>query len=86
MMVAYWEQILNGLYFPQELPVAPARRDLFDLVTTAQLADVTKLPVPARLKALRTKFEEVYGIEHPFRAALFSFGNLDTVRIIEGRA
>ncbi|MDP2138187.1 MAG: Eco57I restriction-modification methylase domain-containing protein, partial [Candidatus Didemnitutus sp.] len=99
LMQAYWEQILNGLvyelYFPGELHAAGLR--LFDLVAKAALPglpseapserrrDITQLPEKDRLKTLRMKFEEVYDIEHPLRAALFSLGNLETVRIIEGK-
>ena len=86
-MVAYWEQILNGLvyelYFPEELHAAGLR--LFDLTAAADLPDITQLPEKDRLSTLRKKFEEVYDIEHPLRAALFSLGNLETVRIIEGK-
>ena len=87
LMVAYWEQILNGLvyelYFPEELHAAGLR--LFDLTAAADLPDITQLPEKDRLSTLRKKFEEVYDIEHPLRAALFSLGNLETVRIIEGK-
>jgi adenine-specific DNA-methyltransferase len=99
LMVAYWEQVLNGLvyelYFREELHAAGLR--LFDLVAQAALpglpseapeerrGDLTQLSDPARLKALRTKFEELYDIEHPLRAALFTLGNLETIRIIEGK-
>ncbi len=87
LMLEYWEQILNGLvyelYFPEELHAAGLR--LFDLVAAADLPDVTQLPEKSRLSTLRKKFEELYDIEHPLRAALFSLGNLETVRIIEGR-
>lgn len=87
LMLAYWEQILNGLvyelYFPEELHAAGLR--LFDLVAQAQLPDITKLSEKDRLTALRKKFEEVYDIEHALRAALFSLGNLEVVRVIEGK-
>lgn len=87
LMLAYWEQILNGLvyelYLPEELHAAGLR--LFDLVTAADLPDITQLPEKSRLSTLRKKFEEVYDIDHPLRAALFSLGNLETVRIIEGK-
>jgi hypothetical protein len=87
LMLAYWEQLLNGLvyelYFPEELHAAGLR--LFDLVATADLPNVTQLPEKDGLSTLRKKFEELYDIEHPLRAALFSLGNLETVRIIEGK-
>ncbi len=87
LMLAYWEQILNGLvyelYFPDELHAADLR--LFDLVASVDLPEITQLPEKSRLSTLRKKFEELYDIEHPLRAALFSLGNLETVRIIEGK-
>ncbi len=87
LMTAYWEQILNGLvyelYFPKELHAAGLR--VFDLVANADLPDMPNLPEKNRLSTLRKKFEELYDIEHPLRAALFSLGNLETVRIIEGK-
>ncbi len=87
LMQAYWEQILNGLvyelYFPEELHAAGLR--LFDLVASADVPDVTKVPEKDRLSTLRKKFEELNDIEHPLRAALFSLGDLKIVRIIEGK-
>ena len=87
LMVAYWERVLNGLvyelYFPEELHAAGLR--LFDLVASADLPDITNLPGKDRLGTLRKKFEEVYDIEHPLRAALFTLGNIEVVRIIEGK-
>lgn len=86
--MAYWEQVLNGLayepYFPEKLHSAGLR--LFDLAAAADLPDIIKIPEKDRLSTLRKKFEEIYDIEHPLRAALFSLGSLDTVRIIEGKA
>ncbi|MBX3734775.1 MAG: hypothetical protein KF791_19535 [Verrucomicrobiae bacterium] len=87
LMVAYWEQVLNGLvyelYFPDELHAAGLH--LFNLVAQAAPPNITELPEKDRLNTLRTKFEELYDIEHPLRAALFTLGNLETVRIIEGK-
>lgn len=72
------------LYFAEELHAAGLR--LFDLVAQAALTDITQLPEKDRLSTLRKKFEEVYDIEHPLRAVRFSLGNLETVRIVEGKA
>jgi len=86
LMVAYWERILNGLvyelYFPEE--VHGAGLQLFDLVAQARLPEITILPVEERLRELRRRFEELYDIEHSLRAALFTLGNIEVVRIIEG--
>lgn len=88
LMVAYWERVLNGLvyelYFPEELHSAGLR--LFDLVTLAELPDVTALAEKDRLPRLRQKFEELHDGAHPLRIALDKLQTLDTVRIIEGRA
>ena len=62
-----------------------ACRRLFDLAAAADLPDITQLPEKSRLSTLRKKFEEVYDIEHPVRAALEKLQTLDTVRIIEGK-
>lgn len=87
LMVAFWERVLNGLvyelYFPEEVHAAGLR--LFDLVTQARLPDISTLPELDRLTTLRPRFEELYDIEHPLRAALFTLGNLETVRIIESK-
>lgn len=88
LMLAYWERVLNGLayelYFPEE--VHGAALHLFDLVDQAELCDVSAAPEPSRLKALRTKFEELYDGTHPLRIALDKLQTLDTVRIIEGKS
>ena len=87
LMVAYWEQILNGLvyelYFPEELHAAGLR--LFDLVTQADLPDITRIPEESRLSTLRKKFEEIYDGAHPLRMALHQLQTIETVRIIEGK-
>ncbi|MGH8017134.1 MAG: Eco57I restriction-modification methylase domain-containing protein [Opitutaceae bacterium] len=88
LMLAYWEQILNGLvyelYFPEELHAAGLR--FFDLVAQAQLPDISTIPEPDRLKILRASFEELYDGAHPLRRALDHLQTLDVVRIIEGKA
>ena len=88
LMLAYWERMLNGLvyelYFPEELAAAGLR--LFDLVEHAKLPDVSALPEADRLPHLRQKFEELHDGAHPLRIALQKLSNLDTVRIIEGKA
>ncbi len=86
MMLAYWEQLLNGLvyelYFPEEVHGAGLR--LFDLVEQANLPDVNTIPEGDRLPQLRTLFENLYDGAHPLRIALEKLQTLDTVRIIEG--
>ena len=87
-MLAYWEQILNGLvyelYFPDEVHGAGLR--LFDLVEQAGLPDIETIAESQRLPTLREKFEDLYEGQHPVRIALDKLQTLDTVRIIEGKA
>jgi adenine-specific DNA-methyltransferase len=88
LMLAYLEQILNGLvydlYFPDELHGAGLQ--LFDLVAQIQLPDINTIPEPDRLPRLRLLFESLYDGTHPLRIALAKLQTLDTVRIIEGKA
>jgi adenine-specific DNA-methyltransferase len=88
LMLAYFEQILNGLafelYFPEELHGAGLQ--LFDLVEQTRLPDINAIPEPDRLPRLRLLFESLYDGAHPLRIALTKLQTLDTVRIIEGKA
>jgi hypothetical protein len=92
-MVAYWEQVLNGLvyelYFPEELHAAGLR--LFDKVEQAILPalppkDADRNVCATFLKTLRTKFEELHDASHPLKVALQKLQTLDTIRLIEGKA
>ena len=87
LMLAYWEQVLNGLvyelYFPEEINEAGLY--LFNIMETIQLPDVNALPESDRLPRLRQKFEELYDGTHPLRIALNKLQTLDTVRTIEGK-
>ena len=86
LMLAYFEQILNGLvyelYFPEE--VHGAGLHLFDLVKQANLPSLDTLPETDRLPHLRTLFESLYDGTYPLRIVLSKLQTLDTVRIIEG--
>jgi len=98
--IAHWGHISNAqafrprsgqvyeLYFPEELHAAGLR--LFEMVGQAFLPAVPpnltdKIVCATFLSTLRKKFEEVYDIEHPLRAALDKLQTLETVRIIEGK-
>ena len=87
-MLAYLERIANGLvyelYFPEEVHGAGLK--LFDLVESAKIPDVEKLPETKRLAHLRTLFETLHDGIHPLRKALDKLQTLETVRIIEGKA
>lgn len=88
LMLAYWDQVLNGLvyelYFPNE--IHDAGLHLFDLVQEANLPEVNKILGKDRLPMLRKKFEELHDGTHPLRIALDKLQTLDTIRIIEGKA
>jgi hypothetical protein len=87
LMLGWWEQVLNGLvyelYFPNELHARGLQ--LFDQVAAAALPALADLPEPQRLDLLHQQFERTYHIDHPLRAAAFALGDLETVRIIEGK-
>ena len=88
LMLAYFEQILNGLvyelYFPQEVHGAGLR--LFDLVEQSALPTLESIPKTKRLDTLRPLFEALYDGTHSLKIALQKLQTLDTVRIIEGKA
>ncbi len=88
LMLAYFEQILNGLvyelYFPDEVHGAGLR--LFDLVEAANLPALDAVPKAQRLPRLRQLFEALHDGTHPLKIALQKLQTLDTVRIIEGKA
>lgn len=88
LMLAYFEQILNGLvyelYFPDEVHTADLQ--LFDLVADANLPEINAIPEAQRLPKLRQLFEALYDGTHPLKIALQKLQTLDTVRIIEGKA
>ncbi len=85
-MVAYWEQLLNGLiyelFFPEELYVHGLH--LFDLIAAAALPDLGGLSKRECASRLRFEFERLYATEHPLRGALSILRSLETIRIIEG--
>ena len=87
IMFAYWERVLNGLvyelYFPEDIHAAGLR--LFDHVAKSHLPDVNSVTEVDQLRIIRDKFEEIFDIDHPLRAALFTLGNVDVVRLIEGK-
>jgi adenine-specific DNA-methyltransferase len=88
LMLAYCEQILNGLvyelYFPEEVRSAGLR--LFELVEQAALPALDAIPEGERLAHLRRLFEILHGGAHPLKIALQKLQTLDTVRVIEGKA
>ena len=88
LMLAYWEQVLNGLvyelYFPEELHARGLH--LFDLVQQAGLPVLDAISEAQRLSRLRKEFECVYDLQHPLRAALHDIQTVEEVRVIEAKA
>jgi hypothetical protein len=87
LMLAYWEQVLNGLvyelYFPEEVHGAGLR--LFGLLDHVDLPDLRSVRAD-QIRRIRQIFESLYEGTHPLRIALDKLQTLDTVRIIEGVA
>ncbi len=85
LMIAYFEQWLNGLvyelFFPGELH--DRRLHLFDESAKLAPPEVDRLPEAQKLSRLRDLFERAYDNKAPLRAMLFSLRSLEVVRIIE---
>jgi len=85
-MVAYWEQVLNGLvyelFFTEQLHAQ--KLTLFDYVAGEKLPALADIPKTQRLDRLREIFERLHASNHPVRGCLFSLKSLEPVRIIEG--
>ncbi len=88
LMVAYWEQLLNGLVYELYLTteVHGAGLRIFDALSPTKLPEVDSVPNDKRLPQLREAFEDTYDSSHPVRVALEKLQTLDSVRIIEGGA
>jgi adenine-specific DNA-methyltransferase len=88
LMLAYWEQVLNGLvyelFFRDELHVHGIH--VFNLVADACLPDINTLPENKRLSVVRAQFERLYAAENPLRGALSTLRSLEIVRTIEGES
>ena len=86
LMLAYAEQILNGLvyelYFPEE--VHGAKLKLFELVEHATLPRLDSIPDREQSSRLRRLLEDLHDGAHPLKIALQKLQTLDVVRIIEG--
>jgi len=90
LMVAYFEQWLNGLvyelFFPDELHA----RNIHLFEETAKpenlIPDLTNQDLVTNFERLKVCFERVYDIKHPIREMLFSLRSIEEVRIIEGES
>jgi adenine-specific DNA-methyltransferase len=85
LVVAYFEQIVNGLvyelFFPDELHLHKLM--LFKYVQDARLPGLSRIPESKRTARLRELFENLYGTNHPIRGCLQSLRSLEAVRSIE---
>ena len=88
LMLAYFEQILNGLVYELDFPdeVHGAGLQLFDLAGAANLPALDALLEAPRLPRLRQLFETLHDGIHPFKIARQKLQTLDPVRLIEGKA
>lgn len=90
LIVAYFEQWLNGLvyelFFPAELHARHLH--LFDETAKPEnrLPDLSGLEPEAKFDCLKSCFQRVYDIKHPIREMLFSLRSIEEIRIIEGES
>ena len=87
LMVAYFEQIVNGLvyelFFPDELH--EAKLFPFELIAGAKLPTIKDFPNSELFQSLRKTFRQLYDTNHKLRGCLHDLGSLRIVRVIEGR-
>lgn len=86
VMLAWWEQVLNGLFYELYFPDEMHNRGLHvsNLVTVSALPDLAARPERERLSLLRGEFERTYATNHPLRGAISTLRSLEMVRTIEG--
>jgi hypothetical protein len=88
LMVAYFEQWLNGLvyelFFPEELHAVQIY--LFDETAKPENMppNCDEVPEMEIISTIESCFQRAYHVSHPIRAMLFSLRSLEQVRIIEG--
>jgi adenine-specific DNA-methyltransferase len=85
LMVAFFEQWLNGLvyelFFPGELHARNLK--LFDETARLNPPDFAQLSEPRKLVALQEVFTKAYDANTTLRGMLFDLRSLDVVRVIE---
>ncbi len=90
LMVAYFEQWLNGLVYELFFPAELHTRHLYlfneSVKPGNRIPDLTGLDTVEKLERLKTCFQRVYDIKHPIREMLFSLRSIEEVRIIEGES
>jgi hypothetical protein len=88
LIASYLAQWVNGLvyelYFPNELNAAGLH--FFELTDEHLLPPLNEwAETSERLSKIRERFERIYDIKHPLRAAIYDLGSLELIRTIEGR-
>jgi hypothetical protein len=85
LMIAFFEQWLNGLvyelFFPGELHARKLK--LFDETAKMNPPDLAKLPDSRKPAALQKVFTKAYDTNTTLRGMLFDLRSLDVVRVIE---
>ncbi|MDO8722917.1 MAG: TaqI-like C-terminal specificity domain-containing protein, partial [Syntrophales bacterium] len=85
LMVAYFEQWLNGLvyelFFPGEFHTRKLK--LFDETARLNPPDLAQVPESSKLAALQEVFTKAYNANATLRGMLFDLRSLDVVRVIE---
>ena len=86
-IASYFEQWVDALvyelYFPSELRGAGV--NIFSLTEKHCLPPLQDWKDKERLPQIRDRFEKLYDIKHPLRAAFYDLGSLELVRIIENK-
>ena len=87
LMIAYFEQLLNGmvyeLYLPDELH--QAKKQFVQPFLTEDLPSVEQIKGD-KLIELRAIYAHLFDKDHPLRRNLYFLDSLDIIRIIEGKA
>lgn len=85
LMIAYFEQWVNGLvyelFFPGDLH--SRKLNLFDQTAKLDLPDLTKVPEKQKLEHLQEAFSKAYDKNATLRRMLSDLKTLDVVRVIE---
>ena len=85
LMIAYFEQWMNGLvyelFFPEDLHAR--KLNLFDETARLNPPDLAKLSCASKMERLGELFEKAYASNAPLRGSLFDLRSLELVRIIE---
>jgi hypothetical protein len=85
LMVAFFEQWLNGLvyelFFPDELHARNLK--LFDETVRLNPPDLAQVPESRKLATLQEVFTKAYDTNATLHGMLFDLRSLDVVRVVE---